>query len=172
MRYVNVIFGMKTANVETLKDNFRFNPDGSRVRTDLTVSQAKKLLHHYDGPWPSFTHNATDWSVLTFTFPEELQNPNDITAGHKWIEFLLNKWPGVWIVVGCWKRNGLQWGTNFGEDGVTIIDTPVYPVHPQHMLIMPDDVTYDDVGNEVSRTPATVPVDVNLVCGWAPRRWS
>lgn len=182
MSYVNVLFALKDSHYQLLLDNFRVDQFGNRIRTDLTKTQARKLRHNYTGAWPSPTIGANVYHVLSFTFPEELEDSNDITAGHKWIEFLLTKWPNVWIVVGCWNRNGTQWGTTlvtavYDDQGneitpETVIGTPVYPVHPQHMRIMPDDVTYDENGNEVSRTPASAPKDVNLICGWSPRRWA
>lgn len=176
MSDVNVLFALKDSHFELLLDNFRTNPDGTRVRTDLTVAQADKLRNNYHGQWPLVVLVDT-YHVLSFTLPEVYENRNDISAGHKWIEFLLNKWPNVWIVIGCWNRDGSHWGTTLSlvENGTDMIEgvevphfdriitgTPVYPLHPQYMKIMPD----------VDGQPAVVPVDVSLVCGYAPRRWA
>jgi hypothetical protein len=50
--------------------------------------------------------------------------------------------------------------------------TPTYPIHAQILKIMPDVVTYDVNGNEISRVDATEPTDVNLLMGQAPRRFT
>jgi hypothetical protein len=49
---------------------------------------------------------------------------------------------------------------------------PVYPIPDDAYELMPDRVTYDEDGNETSRTPATSNDDlrdVNILAGQAPR---
>ena len=183
MSYVNVLFALKEINYQRLKDNFRADADGNRIRTDFTVSQALKLKDHYDGTWPPVTIASTQYRVIMFTFPEIPNDRGDISSGHKWVDFLVNNpdFSGAFILIGVWNMDGSQWGTTIvpavrDEDGTEITPesiegTPVYPLHPQHMLIMPDDVTYDQDGNETSRVPAAAPKDVCLVGGWEPRIW-
>lgn len=218
MNEVNVLFALKEINYQRLKDNFRYDADDNRIRTDLTVAQADKLRHHYDGTWPPVVLAQT-YRVLMFTFPLVYEQPGNPSAGHKWIEFLLNHpdFPNAWILIGVWNLDGSQWGTqivrtengvdivpkydrvvtpvdkevfdleatitnqayttktiqveevSFIENGtreiphfdVTVEGTPVYPLHPQYMKIMPD----------VDGQPAIVPIDVCLLSGQAPRRW-
>jgi len=50
--------------------------------------------------------------------------------------------------------------------------THMYPIHAQYLKIFPDDVTYDEDGNETSRTAAVAPKEVNNILGWKPRRWT
>ena len=167
MSYVNVLFALKDSHYQRLLDNFRLDANGDIVQQppDFTPTERRKLKNHYSGRWPEAAIGVDIYQTLSFTFPMILENQNDITAGHKWIEFLKTKWPDVWTVVGCWERDGEWWG-------VDQIGSAIYPIHPQHMKIMPDDVVYDEDGNEISRTPAAAPKDVNLVCGWSPRRWT
>lgn len=217
MSNVNILFALKDTHFQALKDNFRFNEDGSRVREDLTVNQAKKLRHHVDGHWPTPTIGGTVYHVISWTIPMIWEDDEDHSLGLKWVNFLDNKWPAAFILIGAWERNGCQLGTSISlvENGVDVVPvmvpnmvdkqvidveatiadgtqviykivqvqegwidsgetqevphfdevvegTPIYPLHPQYMKIMPD----------VDGQPATVPVQVNKVCGWADRRWS
>lgn len=229
MRYVNVLFALKEINYQRLKDNFRVDVNGDRLRTDFTVPQLRKLRNHYDGTWPP-VQLAETYRVMMFTFPEITNVEGDISSGHKWVDFLTDHpdFPNAWILIGVWNIDGSQWGTrivstengvdvvpkydrvvtlvdkevfdleatianqahttktiqveevSFVENGtqevphfdITVEGTPVYPLHPQYMKIMPDDVTYDQDGNETSRTPAAAPKDVCLIAGQKPRRWA
>ena len=188
MSHVNVIFALRDTHFQLVLDNFRVDENGDRIRTDLTRAQARKLKDNFTGMWPVATVGANNYRVLSFTLPEVYENANDPSQGHKWINFLEAKWPGVWIVVGVWQRNGAPWGCRTlpmlrDENGDPILTPPevdfvlatdpwnywynindaIYPIHPQHMRIMPEDSP---------GVPASAPKDVNLMMGWMPRRWS
>lgn len=51
------------------------------------------------------------------------------------------------------------------------VGTPVYPIHPQFMKIMPPDVTYNPDGSVASSTPAVAPKEVYKPSGWGDRNW-
>lgn len=91
------------------------------------------------------------------------------------IDHLTTEWPTHFIVLGAWwTRSGLQVGTRYDGE-MNILGTPVYPVHPQTWRLMPDLVTYDQDGNETSRTPAASNSDlrqINLIAGQANRIFS
>lgn len=159
MSQVNVLLAMKDSHYQMLLDNFRFNPDGSRVREDLTISQARKLRYHVVGHWRTPLIAGNIYHVLSWTIPLIYQVQNDPSSGLKWVEFLKDKWPNVFIVLGAWLRDGLQLGTVYDEGIIT--GTPIYPVHSQILKVMPD----------VAGLPATEPSDVNLIFGWSPRIW-
>lgn len=60
------------------------------------------------------------------------------------------------IVLGCW-----DWDTG----------KITHPLDPRIMDVMPDDVEYDDKGNEISRERPTKPKQTNLIYGQAERQW-
>lgn len=85
------------------------------------------------------------------------------------------------IPMGSWNMDGTRYGISrhFINQGTmeapdiveTIEGTPSIPLHPSLMGVMPDDVTYDESGNEVSRQPASTFKQVILKCGQKPRRF-
>jgi len=88
------------------------------------------------------------------------------------IDYITAEWPTHIIMIGAWHRDGRQAGTQWNEDHTDVTGTPVYPVHAQAWRVMPDVVTYDDEGVELSRTPATSNADlrdINLLAGQEPR---
>ena len=72
-----------------------------------------------------------------------------------WQGKLLQGFPTLRLL-GAWR-----------QDGELVI-----PLHPRYMEFIPDDVVYDQDGNEVSRSRPTEPKDVNLGMGWARREWT
>jgi len=65
----------------------------------------------------------------------------DTNAEKNWIQRLQQKYPDT-VVLGAW---------DFYTGDI------LYPIHSRILEIMEDDVVYDENGNEISRTPATVP---------------
>ena len=98
----------------------------------------------------------------------------------KAIDYLTERWPGHFIVVGAWFMDGRQAGTQWeldeeGERTGNVTGTPIYPIPAQAYRIMPPINVYDENGDLVSSTPATSNaqlVDVNLLAGQAPRRFT
>lgn len=68
---------------------------------------------------------------------------------------LLIEYPGQLRAIGAWWQDGQQ------VNG--------FPLHASILEFIPDIVTYDDDGNETSRTRPTEPSDVNLGMGQIPR---
>lgn len=89
-------------------------------------------------------------------------------------------YPGHIGIVGAWWWDGRQVGTEWELDGNgdrtgNVTGTPAKPIPNWAYQLMPDLVTYDGNGDEVSRTPASSNADlkdVNLLLGQAPRRFS
>lgn len=168
---INVIFAINQTTWDLLKQNFQRDVDGIRLRTDLTVEQASKLRSNIFGHWKVPNIAGTDYHVISWYVPSTT-----------WIEFLLTEYPGKFIIVGAWRRDGSQFGTTivpatYDENLVeatpeTVIGTPQYPIHAQYMKIFPDDVTYDQNGNELTRSAAAAPKEVNKLFGWSDRRWT
>jgi hypothetical protein len=74
------------------------------------------------------------------------------------IAYLVDLYPNRIIVGGAWRNNG------------DIIAG--YEPHPQLIRIMPDIIEYDETGAEVSTSPATELVDINLLLGQSPRKFT
>lgn len=115
-----------------------------------------------------------DWTDPADPFPKTI-----LTVVH----YLRESFSGGLKVLDVFKRDGIRHGQTLvpavlDENGqvVTpeqIIGQPTYPpVGKTEMLdYMPDDVVYDDDGNEISRTPATEYKEVHNVLGYSSRRY-
>ena len=100
------------------------------------------------------------------------------------VNHLTTNYPDHCIVAGAWWWDGRQVGTEWEWDytdpenpvktgGTT--GTPTYTINPNTYRLMPDVVTYDENGDEVSRTPATSNADlrdINILQGQEPRRFT
>lgn len=71
---------------------------------------------------------------------------------------LIADFPGAIRIVGGWNFDSGEQVTGF-------------PIHPRILEFLPDIVTFDIDGNETSRTRPTVPSDINLGLGQAPRQF-
>ena len=116
------------------------------------------------------TRSWTLWS-LYFDFDKDIMQK--IQAE---LDDLTTNFPNHVKIVGAWHWDGRQAGTQFVRDAEGNITgtsgSPTYPLHARLIQFMPDDVTYDENGNETSRTRPTVPSDVNLAMGQSPRRFT
>jgi hypothetical protein len=102
------------------------------------------------------------------------------TSAQNALDYLQEKWPNHFLVIGCWWMDGRQCGTEWEYDasgnltgGVT--GAPLYPIHAQAWKTMPDIVEYDASGNEISRVAATSNADlrdINVLQGQEPRRFA
>jgi len=96
------------------------------------------------------------------------------------IDEMTAKWPTHFIVVGAWHFDGRQVGTQWeldeeGEPTGGVTGTPVYPIPATAYRIMPDTVTYDENGDELTRVPASSNADlrdINLWSGQTHRRFT
>ena len=176
--YQNVILALELAVAIKLKQNFtNTEPDSERPpvweRDDLTNAQRKKLKSVYAGKFKNATVAGTEYAVLNFYFPDIPVSDTDLKL--LWLERLKELLPGKEFVLGAWGADGAEYGTTITRrpnGSIAITGTPVYPIHARILDIMPDDVTYDEDGNETGRTPATAPKQVHKIAGWADRRWS
>jgi hypothetical protein len=137
-----------TADQSMVKDSILSHPD----------------LQHIASSTKRMTDGANTWgmySMYTSGSPTALGN--------------IAKWLGLYagkaFVCGAWHMGGLQLGTALDEDG-NLIGSPLYPIDPRLVEFMPDDVTYNEDGAELSRTPATEPKQLNLMAGQKPRNFT
>ena len=124
------------------------------------------------------TFNSSVWHLFSLTF-------NDLSgqASQKVQDGLVHmeaNYPNQFEVVGVWKWDGLQAGTQWeldidGRRTGNVIGTPTYPIHPQTLQFMPDvwdGVPYDPLTETPNYIPATVLTDVNLIQGQTERRFT
>lgn len=141
------------------------------------------------GSWRENTSGAQNKQLVTIyvaDFAEpDWSDPNDpdpktvLTI----VNYLRETFSGAIQVLDCFQTNGVRHGqtlipATYDENGdeltpESIEGNPTYQPNPQAdmLLYMPDDVVYDEEGNEVSRTPATELTDVINVLGRADRKW-
>lgn len=98
------------------------------------------------------------WWSLDFDFPK-----NVLQKIKAEIDDLIANFPNHVKIIGAWHWDD---GRQVKQGG-----TPVYPVHARILELMPDVVTFDEFGNETSRTRPTVPSDINLGLGQTPRQF-
>ncbi len=83
---------------------------------------------------------------------------------------ILAMFPGQVRTIGGWWFEGSQIldvdGTQTG-----VIGDPVFPLHIRILEFIPDDVTYDVDGSELTRTRPLVPRDVNIGLGQTERQF-
>ena len=96
--------------------------------------------------------NSNLWNLWSVTFDETKSDLNEIADE---LDYLALTYPNQFIIGGAWFWDGRQ------VNG--------YPPHPKLIEFMPDVVTYDENGNELSRTRPTVVSDVNVGLGQSPR---
>lgn len=78
---------------------------------------------------------------------------------------LLADFPGQLRTIGSWLFDT-------GQQVLNLAGTqPLFPLHTTILEYMPDIVTFDEDGNEVSRSRPTVPSDVNLGLGQSTRQF-
>ena len=120
-----------------------------------------------------------DKTELDWTDPADPDPGTVLTVVH----YIRETFPGAIQVLDCFKRDSVRHGQTLipavlDEDGneITpeqITGQPTYPPIPKAEMLeyMPDDVTYDQDGNETGRTPATDYKPVNKTLGWTDRRY-
>ena len=106
--------------------------------------------------------------------------PAGTAKAQETIDDMTAKWPAHFIVVGAWHFDGRQAGTQWeldelGEPTGGVTGTPTYPIPNTAYRLMPDTVTYDENGDELTRVPASSNADlrdINLWSGQTPRRFT
>lgn len=153
---------------------------------DCTVPEVSQYLWKDDLSSPSpvqkkqlVTLQVANKTELDWTDPDDPDPKEIVTVIH----YLREVFPGSIQVMDVFKVEGVRHGqtlipATFDDQGneITpeeIIGIPTYPPMPKTNALefMPDDVVYDNDGNEVSRTPATDYKQVNKVLGFADRRY-
>ena len=123
----------------------------------VTDRQVKlfRLMHDLENTQRLFrvdNDGTNDWTLwnIYFDFPKDV-----LLKVKDELDQLIIDYPNHIKIIGAWRWDGTQ-----------VAD---YPIHSRILELMPDVVTYDSDGNELSRTRPTVASDVNMGLGQAPR---
>jgi hypothetical protein len=146
---INVLVAFNSDQVNDFLDNFRADAEGNLLRTDFAPFGD---LDPYD---------ENDLMVIPSSQGGWKENSNTTIVTMEvgnvaMIAYLRSHYHGRFQVLGAWNEDG---GLH-----------EAYPLHPQYLRWMPDDVTHDDEGNVISRTPATEFKQVNTLHGQPDRR--
>lgn len=171
---INALIAFNSTQIDGFMDNFRFDANGDRLATDfdnygeLSPYNPANLSVNLqaEGMWKPRSEAGPATTILaTMLVSDELNGEGKATM----IEYLRSFFDGRFQVLGVWQQNGLPLGQSFDEEGV-VVGNKTYPLHPQYLKWMPDDVVRDVDGNELSRTDATAFKQVNLYAGWKNRQ--
>ena len=194
---INCWLAVERSNWIKFKDNFISDDGENPRRADFSRRMMKFLRTHTVGHWkaPTITVQGTDYEfhVLNLYISEDTvgdhQDPpvdNPLLYELSRIKQIL---PGKEFVLAAWHADethltadgrGVQYGqtvtpATYDEAGdeltpEVIGGTPVYPIiNARIRKFLPDDVTYDQDGNETSRSPATAFKQVNKYFGQPDR---
>lgn len=117
---------------------------------------------------------------LDYTDPADPDPGTVLTIAH----YLREMYPGRAQILGAWQRDGVQAGQTLVPavwdytdpfnpvliSQETVIGIPYYPLNPDYLGWMPDNVELDENMTETSRSPAVEFKQINKVAGWADRR--
>lgn len=176
---INVLIAFNSTQIDAFLDNFRFDANGDRLRTDFAPFDADGVtLDPYnpahlnvnlqsDGMWKAYEAPGPNTTILESMLVADvvIQVPDDQTQVLEpklaMVEYLRSQFDARFQVMGSWRFDG-----EMGQDEEEKL---YYALNPNYLKWMPDDVTYDQDGNETSRTDATEFKDVNLYLGQTPR---
>ena len=160
-----------TSEFQRIRDTWV--PGDPYPATPLPEAVFLVLLTFHDSPAVQGQYKGTDGNYTHFGLNFKNDTLADIGVGILEAEYT----SGEVAIIGSWQHlNGLQQGLQYiqDEDGndIAIYGDPTYPLDDNAYQVMPDIVTYDEDGNETSRTPATSNDDlrdINLIAGQHPR---
>jgi len=162
---INIIYAVNQTTWDFLKQNFQYDEEGNRLRTDLTNSQAIKLRTNVHGYWKTPVLAGTTYHVVSWYVPEILVEKGNPDAGLTWVEFLLNKWPGKFHIIGAWNFDGSMFGTK-----LTKVPNGTTPLENINRVVTFEDIQAIDVkatmeaGVEIFK-PSTKRVVTNVPTG-------
>lgn len=123
------------------------------------------------------TMMVADITELDWTDPQDPSPGTVLTIVH----YIREAFPGAVQVLDCFTADGVRHGQSLVPEldvdgnviGETIVGQPTYPplTKTEFLQYVPDDVTYDQNGNEISRLPATNYKQVILPAGYSSRRY-
>lgn len=166
------------------------NPVQIPRRKDFSKRMMKFLRRHTHGHWkaPTITVNGTDYEfrVLNLYISGDTvgahQDPQEDDPKLWELRRIRQILPGREFILGAWDtKTGVQYGQTLvpatydvnGDELTpeTITGDAVYPINNVRVRrFLPDDVTSDEDGNEISRTPASAFKQCNKLQGHPDRR--
>jgi hypothetical protein len=172
MRKVNVIFAVDQTTAQTIRQAFKqYRQDGT-LPFGLTESQMRKLRSLSQADlFKSPVIGGTTYHVLVWRIPDIPVDKDDPSAGLKWLEFILDKWPNKFHLINVTGRDGARYGTTLSrvENGVDIVPVKTRIVTPTdtqevnveatiangvltYKTVTVDVITYEDQG-ETAEVP-------------------
>jgi len=182
-KYANVWLGLSQQGLDAFKERRQDERDdvvytGNMDDTTYAILSKMADLDVVQRMFPTYTAQGKTYHLFSLYLVGS-QKVGDA------LDHLEAEWPGHFVVAGVWWTDGRQVGTQFvyedivdeydnviGQEVVGITGTPLYPVHSKTYKFMPDIVTYDEAGDEVSRIVAQSNADlrdINLWSGQTPR---
>ena len=178
---INVIFAIDLPVWNQLRSNFIRNENGQRSRTvEFSDEQEAQLRNHFSGLWKTPNTVGAPDVVVSWYVPDTL---NDAKTRLKFVDDIVAINPAKIEVFGAWHENGAPYGTVLIPDkwdysnpeNPVLVEpehlegSPIYLQHLDLLSAMPDDIVYDEQGDEISRQPATNFKEVHKLMGWNDR---
>ncbi len=113
---------------------------------------------------PSDRPSTPDKDTVVNLFRQDIQGPTTWVIRSVYVEDIPN-WKGELLkgfsgvsvrILGAWSQDGKL----------------VHPINPRILEYIPDDIVFDDDGNETGRSRPLSPKQVNLGMGWSDREWA
>ena len=126
---------------------------------NVWVAIPNTRLLAWDGTEEAPSHKPKDQSPRNL-FRKDISGGKEWTMRNVYVEEV-DGWQGILLggypttrLLGAWRKDG---------------ELATEEVHDRILEFLPDNVTYDEDGNEVSRSRPIAFTDVNLGMGWEPR---
>lgn len=174
---INVFLALRSDAQQSVVTRLTWNEEVQGEYTGPVTDRQAKLFRYMadrettQALFRNATIGAFKWTLWSVYFPLSLGS-NVLQIIQDELDNLAVTYPTQFIIVGAWRWDGRQVGTRWNSDRTDVTGTPTYPIHPRLIDLMPDEVTYDAEGNEVSRVRPTGLSDVNLLLGQSPRRFT
>ena len=138
---------LEAAPVEAVKGDVKAEPIALSASKLEAVDVLRKVPDRevVDTLWRKPTISSVSYQNYS-VYLDNLDELDKVTAGYG----------AEAIVLGCW-----DWDTG----------KITHELDPRIMDVMPDDVEYDEAGNEISRKRPEKPKQTNLIYGQAERQW-
>ena len=171
---VNLWIAMRKTAQDVLKVRLKWDSETKGEYTGPVREKTAKLFQtfaDYDGVQRLFKERSTmmgmrKWNIWSVYIEA---SGDDARAVRDEIDRLVSEYGNQIAIVGAWHMDGREVGTRY-EDG-KLVGFPIYPIPLWVDDFMPDVWSLDENDEPIS-TPASGPVDVNLLLGQSPRTFS